>query len=127
MLSYIFLGYAVVHLAIWFWGWSLWVKTGRPVSLFLILFGGTLLFGDADVGELVRIEVPQRLSGAVSPQPESNPFKPGKALVRARPDGRGTRVSSSWAGSASTSWPTDATRKSSARWICRSPEGSSSR
>jgi hypothetical protein len=46
MLSFIFLGYAVIHLAIWFWGWKLWSETGRPVSLFLVLFGGTLLFYD---------------------------------------------------------------------------------
>lgn len=46
MLSYLFLAYAVVHLALWFWGWKLWSETGRPVSLFLVLFGGTLLFYD---------------------------------------------------------------------------------
>ena len=46
MLSYIFLAYAVVHLALWIWGWKLWSETGRPVSLFLVLFGGTLLFYD---------------------------------------------------------------------------------
>ena len=46
MLSYLFLGYAVIHLALWFWGWKLWSETGRPVSLFLVLFGGTLLFYD---------------------------------------------------------------------------------
>lgn len=46
MWSYVFLGYAGIHLAIWFWGWKLWSATGRPVSLFLVLFGGTLLFYD---------------------------------------------------------------------------------
>ena len=46
MLSYLFLGYALLHLGIWFWGWKLWSQTGRPVSLFLVLFGGTLLFYD---------------------------------------------------------------------------------
>lgn len=46
MLSYIFLAYAVVHLALWFWGWKLWAETGRPVSLLLVLVGGTLLFYD---------------------------------------------------------------------------------
>lgn len=46
MLSYIFLAYAVIHLGLWFWGWKLWSETGRPVSLFLVLFGGTLLFYD---------------------------------------------------------------------------------
>lgn len=46
MLSYIFLAYAVIHLALWFWGWKLWSELGRPTSLFLVLFGGTLLFYD---------------------------------------------------------------------------------
>lgn len=46
MLSYIFLGYAVLHIAVWLWGWRLWADTGRPVSLFLVLFCGTLLFYD---------------------------------------------------------------------------------
>jgi hypothetical protein len=46
MLSWIFLTYAVIHLGIWLWGWKLWSETDRPVSLFLVLFGGTLLFYD---------------------------------------------------------------------------------
>ena len=46
MLSYLFLGYTVIHLVLWAWGWKLWLETGRPVSLFLVLFGGTLLFYD---------------------------------------------------------------------------------
>ncbi len=46
MLSFIFLLYTVIHLVIWFWGWKLWLDTGKPVSLFLVLFGGTLLFYD---------------------------------------------------------------------------------
>lgn len=46
MLSYIFLAFALVHLSIWIWGWKIWSETGRPVSLFLVLFGGTLLFYD---------------------------------------------------------------------------------
>jgi hypothetical protein len=46
MLSFIFLVYAVIHLGLWLWGWKLWSRTGRPVALFLVLFGGTLLFYD---------------------------------------------------------------------------------
>lgn len=46
MLSFLFLGYAVIHLSLWFWGWKRWSECGRPVSLFLVLFGGTLLFYD---------------------------------------------------------------------------------
>lgn len=46
MLSVIFFAYAVIHLGLWLWGWRLWAETGRPVSLFLVLFGGTLLFYD---------------------------------------------------------------------------------
>lgn len=46
MLSWIFLTFAVIHLSIWIWGWRLWAQTGRPVALFLVLFGGTLLFWD---------------------------------------------------------------------------------
>lgn len=46
MLSFIFFGFAAIHLGIWLWGWKLWAQTGRPVSLFLVLFGGTLLFYD---------------------------------------------------------------------------------
>ena len=46
MLSFLFLAYAVIHVSLWLWGWKLWSQTGRPVSLFLVLFGGTLLFYD---------------------------------------------------------------------------------
>lgn len=46
MLSFIFLLYAVIHLSLWIWGWRLWSQTGRPVSLLLVLVGGTLLFYD---------------------------------------------------------------------------------
>ncbi|GMW06387.1 MAG: hypothetical protein QY320_01600 [Gammaproteobacteria bacterium] len=46
MLSFVFLAFALVHLGIWLWGWRLWAQTGRPVALFLVLFGGTLLFYD---------------------------------------------------------------------------------
>lgn len=46
MLSFIFLTYAVVHLAIWIWGWVAWSRNGRPVALLLVLVGGTLLFYD---------------------------------------------------------------------------------
>lgn len=46
MLSFVFLLYAAIHLGIWLWGWKRWSETGRPVSLFLVLFGGTLLFYD---------------------------------------------------------------------------------
>ncbi|MBM4195644.1 MAG: hypothetical protein FJ197_00910 [Gammaproteobacteria bacterium] len=46
MLSLLFLAYAVIHIGIWIWGWKLWSETGRPVSLLLVLVGGTLLFYD---------------------------------------------------------------------------------
>lgn len=46
MLSFIFLVFAAIHFGIWVWGWTLWAKLGRPWSLFLILFGGTLLAYD---------------------------------------------------------------------------------
>jgi hypothetical protein len=46
MLSALFLLFAVIHLAIWIWGWRAWSRNGRPRALFLILFGGTLLFYD---------------------------------------------------------------------------------
>lgn len=46
MLSFIFLGFAVIHLSFWLWGWRLWARTGRPVSLAIVLIGGTLLFYD---------------------------------------------------------------------------------
>lgn len=43
MLSFIFLGYALVHLALLVWGWRIWAGTGRPVALLLVVFGATLL------------------------------------------------------------------------------------
>jgi hypothetical protein len=46
MLSIAFLLFAVVHLAIWVWGWKAWAQYGRPRGLFLVLFGGTLLWYD---------------------------------------------------------------------------------
>jgi len=46
MLSALFLVYAFIHISIWIWGWTAWARAGRPRSLFLILFGGTLLFYD---------------------------------------------------------------------------------
>lgn len=46
MLSAIFLTYSLIHISIWLWGWKLWSQNDRPVSLFLVLFGGTLLFYD---------------------------------------------------------------------------------
>ena len=46
MLSVAFLLFAVVHLAIWVWGWKAWAQYGRPRGLFLVLFGGTLLWYD---------------------------------------------------------------------------------
>jgi len=46
MLSAIFLVFAVIHFSIWVWGWTLWAKLGRPWSLFLIVFGGSLLAYD---------------------------------------------------------------------------------
>ena len=46
MLSGLFLGYAVIHLLIWLWGWRLWAQTGRPMALLLVLIASTLLFYD---------------------------------------------------------------------------------
>jgi hypothetical protein len=46
MLSFMFLAFAVVHICIWIWGWRAWAQNGRPRALFLVLFGGTLLFYD---------------------------------------------------------------------------------
>jgi hypothetical protein len=46
MLSYIFFAFAIAHICIWLWGWKLWSETGRPVSLLIVLVGGTLLFYD---------------------------------------------------------------------------------
>jgi hypothetical protein len=46
MLSGLFLGYTVIHLVIWLWGWRLWALNGRPTALLLVLVGSTLLFYD---------------------------------------------------------------------------------
>ncbi len=46
MLSALFLLFAVIHIVIWVWGWRAWASHGRPRALFLILFGGTLLWYD---------------------------------------------------------------------------------
>jgi hypothetical protein len=46
VLSWIFLLFAVVHLVIWIWGWRAWAQHGRPVSLLLVVIGGTLLWYD---------------------------------------------------------------------------------
>lgn len=46
MLSALFLLFALIHISVWLWGWRAWSRNGRPRALFLILFGGTLLFYD---------------------------------------------------------------------------------
>jgi len=46
MLSLTFFLYAIVHLAIWFWGWWVWNRVGRPVALTIVQFGNTLLWYD---------------------------------------------------------------------------------
>ncbi|MGI9330759.1 MAG: hypothetical protein ACR2QB_08555, partial [Gammaproteobacteria bacterium] len=46
MLSLLFLGFALIHFSIWCWGWGAWSRNGRPRGLFLVLFGGTLLWYD---------------------------------------------------------------------------------
>jgi len=46
MLSTLFLLFALIHISIWLWGWRAWSRNGHPRALFLILFGGTLLFYD---------------------------------------------------------------------------------
>ena len=46
MLSSLFLGYAVIHLVIWLWGWRLWSQTGRSRVLLIVLLASTLLFYD---------------------------------------------------------------------------------
>jgi hypothetical protein len=46
MLSFVFLAYAVIHHAVYFWGWARWRELGRPTALFLVLFGATLLWYD---------------------------------------------------------------------------------
>ena len=44
MLSLAFLLFAVIHLIMWIWGWKAWARYGRPRGLFLVLFGGCLLY-----------------------------------------------------------------------------------
>jgi hypothetical protein len=46
MLSYIFLMFAAIHVALLVWGWRRWTPAGRPVALTLLLFGNTLLWYD---------------------------------------------------------------------------------
>jgi hypothetical protein len=46
MLSFLFLVFAAVHVAIWFWTFAQWRTLGRPVALSLILFGNLLLWYD---------------------------------------------------------------------------------
>jgi hypothetical protein len=46
MLSFVFLGYAAVHLGVYFWGWRLWASNGRPTALLIVLVGATLLWYD---------------------------------------------------------------------------------
>ncbi|MEJ2138172.1 MAG: hypothetical protein P8Y61_01745 [Gammaproteobacteria bacterium] len=46
MLSATFLVFSAIHLTLWVWGWRAWSRNGRPRALFLVLFGGTLLFYD---------------------------------------------------------------------------------
>lgn len=46
MLSYIFLAYALVHLGLLAWAWRAWSELGRPVALFIVAFGNTLLWWD---------------------------------------------------------------------------------
>jgi hypothetical protein len=46
MLSILFLVFATVHVAIWFWTLAQWRTLGRPVALTLILFGNLLLWYD---------------------------------------------------------------------------------
>ena len=45
-MSLAFLLFAVIHLIMWIWGWKAWARYGRPRGLFLVLFGGTLLWYD---------------------------------------------------------------------------------
>jgi len=46
MLSLTFLAYALIHMAIWCWGWWAWNRVGRPLVLTLVLFVNTLLWYD---------------------------------------------------------------------------------
>jgi hypothetical protein len=51
----------------------------RPPAWFCA-FEGALLLADADIGELLLIEIPQRLPRAVSPEPEAKPLAPGESF-----------------------------------------------
>lgn len=46
MLSFVFLSYAAIHLALLGWGWRAWGGAGRPVALTIFLVGNTLLWYD---------------------------------------------------------------------------------
>jgi len=46
MLSMTFFGYAIAHLALWFWGWRAWSRYGRSTALLITLFVNTLLWYD---------------------------------------------------------------------------------
>ncbi len=46
MLSWIFLVFAAIHVALLVWGWRAWGPAGRPVALTILLFGNTLLWYD---------------------------------------------------------------------------------
>ena len=46
MLSLTFFGFAIAHLALWFWGWREWSRHGRPTALLITLFVNTLLWYD---------------------------------------------------------------------------------
>lgn len=46
MISWLYLGYAVVQFGLWSWGWGAWHRLGRPVALTLILLSATGLWYD---------------------------------------------------------------------------------
>jgi len=46
VLSLTFLAFAVVHIAIWVWGWFAWQRGGRPATLGIVLFANALLWFD---------------------------------------------------------------------------------
>jgi hypothetical protein len=46
MLSFVFLLFALVHIAIWAWTFDQWRKLDRPVALSLVLFANLLLWYD---------------------------------------------------------------------------------
>ena len=46
MLSYTFLLFAAIHVAILVWGWKAWGPAGRPIALTILLLGNTLLWYD---------------------------------------------------------------------------------